>query len=199
MSEVGRVICLSHQSGIMRCGWIDAGPPVRHATLVGRAHCHPWCGEPKEASPKNSHASFMILVVRCETLPGQDYTAPPAPKCLTRGSFLPNDPSFQDVWWQPLLLSVAYVQVTAVFGRRKLDHQPSQIIALWWWALWSWCRMWRGMSPLISRTSSGILGRSYPRRCKPGQSGPPRGPHHPTHHSWCQRHGINLYWSPGGT
>ena len=42
-------------------------------------------------------ASFLILAVRCEALPGQDYTAPPAPKCLTRGRFLPDDPSYQDV------------------------------------------------------------------------------------------------------
>ena len=43
------------------------------------------------------HASFLILVVRCEALPGQDYTVAPATKCLTRGRFLSNDPSYQDV------------------------------------------------------------------------------------------------------
>ena len=41
-----------------------AGPPVGHATLVGGTHCHPWCEEPKEASPEIC-ASFLILVVRC--------------------------------------------------------------------------------------------------------------------------------------
>ena len=40
--------------------------------------------------------SFSILEVRCEAFPGQEYTMPPAPKCLTRGSFLPNDLSYQD-------------------------------------------------------------------------------------------------------
>ena len=41
--------------------------------------------------------SFLILVVSCKALPGQDYTMPPVPKCLTRGRFLPDDPSYQDV------------------------------------------------------------------------------------------------------
>ena len=54
--------------------------------------------------------SFLILAVRCEALPGQDYTVPPSPKCLTRGRFLPNDPSYWDVWQQPLLLTMAYAQ-----------------------------------------------------------------------------------------
>ena len=36
---------------------------------------------------------------------------PPAPKCLTRGRFLPDDPSYQDVQWKPLLLTLAYAQV----------------------------------------------------------------------------------------
>ena len=29
------------------------GLPVGHATLVGEAHHHPQCGEPKEASQEN--------------------------------------------------------------------------------------------------------------------------------------------------
>ena len=54
--------------------------------------------------------SFLIPVVRCEALPGQDYTTPPSPKCLTRGRFLPNGPSYQDVQWQPLLLTMTYTR-----------------------------------------------------------------------------------------
>ena len=42
-------------------------------------------------------ASFSILSVRCETFPGQEYTVPPAPKCLARNMFLPDDLSYQDV------------------------------------------------------------------------------------------------------
>ena len=36
-----------------------AGLPNRHTTLVGRTHCHPQCGEPKEASPKNQTSLFL--------------------------------------------------------------------------------------------------------------------------------------------
>ena len=53
-------------------------------------------------------ASFNIPVVRCEALQNQDYTAPPSPQCLTRARFFPSDPSYQDVQWKPLLLTLAY-------------------------------------------------------------------------------------------
>ena len=33
---------------------------------------------------------------------------PPAPKCLMRGMFLPNDPSYQDIQQKPLLSTLAY-------------------------------------------------------------------------------------------
>ena len=51
---------------------------------------------PKRLAQK-IYTSFLIPAVRCETFPGQEYTAPPAPKCLTRNMFLPDDPSYQDV------------------------------------------------------------------------------------------------------
>ena len=53
-------------------------------------------------------ASFLIPAVRCETLQNQDYTAPPAPKCLSRSRFLPNDPTYQNICQQSLLLTLAY-------------------------------------------------------------------------------------------
>ena len=53
-------------------------------------------------------ASFLILAVRCEVLLNQDYTMPPSPKSLTRSRFLPDDPTFQDIQWQQLLLTLAY-------------------------------------------------------------------------------------------
>ena len=62
--------------------------------------------------------SFLIPAFRCEALPSQDYTMSPAPKCLTKGSFLPDDPSYQDVWWQPLLLTVAYTQVLQYWAEK---------------------------------------------------------------------------------
>ena len=62
---------------------------------------------PKRLAQK-IHAFFLILAVRCAALPGQEFTMPHASKCLTMGRFLPDDPSYQDVWQQPLLLTVAY-------------------------------------------------------------------------------------------
>ena len=38
-----------------------------------------------------------IPEVRSRVFPGQDYTAPPAPKCLTCNVFLPDELSYQDV------------------------------------------------------------------------------------------------------
>ena len=43
------------------------------------------------------HASFSILMIRCKAFPGQVYTVPPAPRCITRNLFLPNNLSYQDV------------------------------------------------------------------------------------------------------
>ena len=53
-------------------------------------------------------SSFLIPAVRCETFLGHEYTVPPAPRCLTKGRFIPNDPSYQDIWQQPLLMTGAY-------------------------------------------------------------------------------------------
>ena len=56
------------------------------------------------------HASFSIPAVRCKVFPGQGYTAPLAPKCLTRNLFLPDNLSYQDIPQQSFLLTVAYAQ-----------------------------------------------------------------------------------------
>ena len=49
-----------------------------------------------------------IPYVRSRVFLGQDYTTPPAPKCLTQNVFLPDVLSYQDVQQQPFLLTVAY-------------------------------------------------------------------------------------------
>ena len=54
------------------------------------------------------HASFSILAFRSKVFPGQGYTTPPALKCLTQNVFLPDELSYQDMWQQPFLLTVAY-------------------------------------------------------------------------------------------
>ena len=40
----------------------------------------------------------------------QEYTVPPAPKCLDRNAFLLDELSYQDVQQQPILLMVAYAR-----------------------------------------------------------------------------------------
>ena len=40
----------------------------------------------------------------------QEYTVPPAPKCLDRNTFLLDELSYQDVQQQPILLMVAYAR-----------------------------------------------------------------------------------------
>ena len=42
----------------------------------------------------------------------------PVPKCLTKNVFLPNDPSYQYVQQQPLLLTMAYVQVLQYWAEK---------------------------------------------------------------------------------
>ena len=82
---------------------------VGYTLLVGRAHCHSWGGEPEETCQK-IHTSFLIPAVKSQALLDQGYTAPPAPRCLAWNVFLPDDLSYQDVWQQSFLLTLAYVQ-----------------------------------------------------------------------------------------
>ena len=55
-------------------------------------------------------ASFYILEVRMRASLGQEYTVPPAPKCLSRKPFFWNELSYQDIRQQLTLLTVAYAR-----------------------------------------------------------------------------------------
>ena len=55
-------------------------------------------------------ASFYIPAVSMMAFPEQKYTAPHAPKCFNRNTFLPDEFSYQDVWQQPVLLMVTYAR-----------------------------------------------------------------------------------------
>ena len=81
-----------------------AGPSAGHTALVGRAGCYPRCGRPKEVGLEDPGLLPLIPA----SLLHQDYTAPPTPKCLTRNRFLSDDPTYQDVQQQLLLLTLAY-------------------------------------------------------------------------------------------
>ena len=90
-------------------GWI--GRPTNWICHVGGQNLQPSQGWKTHGnSPEKIWASFSIPEVRSRVFPGQDYTAPPAPKCLTQNVFLLDELSYQDVWQQPFLLTVAYAQ-----------------------------------------------------------------------------------------
>ena len=55
-------------------------------------------------------ASFYIPKVRMRAFFEQEYTVPPAPKCLSRNAFLLDELSYQDVQQQPTLLMIAYTR-----------------------------------------------------------------------------------------
>ena len=70
----------------------------------------PEVGDIKRLAQK-IHTSFDVPAVQCKALKNQEYTVSPVPKCLKRGMFLPDDPSCQDIWWKPQLLTLAYAWV----------------------------------------------------------------------------------------
>ena len=55
-------------------------------------------------------ASFYIPKARMRTFMEQEYTVPPAPKCLNRNTFLLDELSYQEVQQQLILLTVAYAR-----------------------------------------------------------------------------------------
>ena len=77
--------------------------------LVDGTYSHPRGGRAMETHPEDLG---LLLDSRGQKqgLPGEDYTAPPAPKCLTQNVFLPDELSYQDMQQQPFLLTVAYAQ-----------------------------------------------------------------------------------------
>ena len=55
-------------------------------------------------------ALFYIPEVWPRMSPEEGYSVPPAPQSLNRGAYLPDNLTYQDVRWQPALLTVAYYQ-----------------------------------------------------------------------------------------
>ena len=54
--------------------------------------------------------SFYIPEVWSRMFSGEGYSTPPTPQSLNRGAYLPDNLTYQDVRWQPTLLTVAYCQ-----------------------------------------------------------------------------------------
>ena len=69
----------------------------------------PGVEDPRELTCK-IRASFYIPEVKMRAFLEQKYTVPPTPKCLNRNTFLPDELSYQDIWQQPTLLTIAYAR-----------------------------------------------------------------------------------------
>ena len=61
-------------------------------------------------------ASFYIPKVRMRASPDQQYTVPPAPKCLSRSAFIPDELSYQDVHQQLTPPSDCLCKGSAILG-----------------------------------------------------------------------------------
>ena len=77
--------------------------------MVAGAKGHLGVKDPQKL-PCKIRASFYIPEVRIRASPNQQYTMPPAPKCLSRNVFIPDELSYQDVCQQLTLLIVAYAR-----------------------------------------------------------------------------------------
>ena len=89
----------------------------------------PGVGDPRKLAQK-IWASFSIPVVRSQVFPGQGYTAPPAPKCLTWNVFLPDELSYQDVQQQPFSLNHGLCLRITVLGRETQPTSGSRFLPL---------------------------------------------------------------------
>ena len=74
-------------------------------------------------------ASFYILEVWSRMFPEEGYSMPPAPQSLNRGAYLPDNLAYQDIRWQPALLTVAYCGCLQNWAEkcslpRNLDFHP---------------------------------------------------------------------------
>ena len=77
----------------------------------------PGVGDPRKLAWK-IHASFSIPAVKSKVFLHQGYTVPPAPRCLTWSVFLSDELSYQDMWQQPFLLTLAYAQGLQYWAER---------------------------------------------------------------------------------
>ena len=149
------------------------GLPVGHATLMGGTHCHPWCGEPKEASLENLCLFSDPRQLNVRPLQAKSTLHPLLPNVSPVICFSTTihpirmfDSSLCCwLWLMPKHCSI---------GQRNLDHQSTWITTLWWWMLWNQCSMWRSMSPSTNETSFD-----------------------PTHHNSHWKHRVKLCWGLG--
>ena len=70
--------------------------------------------------------SFDVIVVQYEVLRSQGYTVSPAPKCLKRGMFLPDDLYSQDIHLKPQQMALAYAQALQYWVEEANPLVPSE-------------------------------------------------------------------------
>ena len=75
-------------------------------------------------------ASFHIPEIQSRASPDQSYSAPPAPKCLNQGAFLPERLEYQDVRQRPKLLTEAYCRCLQ-YWVEKVHPPVSPEVCLW--------------------------------------------------------------------
>ena len=120
-----------------RCGW--SGKPDQLGTPTWWMELKAILGikDPQKLTWK-IRASFYIPKVRMRALLEPEYTAPPTLKSLYRNAFLPDELSYQDMWQQPALLTVAYASSLQYWAEklslpRSLDLHPlvGSVVELW--------------------------------------------------------------------
>ena len=120
---------------------------------------------------------------------------PPAPKCLTRSRFVPDVPTYQDIWQQPLLMMVAYARVLQYWV--EWANLPVQlddcllalnVVELMWQV--------RGHITFYKWDINPEPGESCPRSCEQRSGNPPRVPHCPAYPNQCQRQEVRLHGTP---
>ena len=122
MLKVGGITHQSLQSRMLKPGWI--GGPTKWICHIGGWNSLPSQGWRTQRNLlRKICVSFSIPAVRSKAFPGQGYTVPPAPRCLTQNVFLPNDLSYQDIQQQPFLLTMAYAQGLQYWAERF--HLPA--------------------------------------------------------------------------
>ena len=116
-----------------------AGPLAQQATLVRRASHYTRCWEPKEVGPEDPS---LLPDSGGEVWgpPNSGLHCTPAPKCLTQSRFLPDDPTYWDIWQQLLLLTLAYIWALQ-YWVEKVNPQTldtycplaMSVVELKWW------------------------------------------------------------------
>ena len=103
--------------------------PVQHARLMGGVGGHPSCRQPPQTCPEVM-SFFWDPQVRCKALKvSNDYSSPPAPKCVHRKAFLPiPDPRipYQDYREGQPWKTLVYAQALQYWAEKANPPKPEE-------------------------------------------------------------------------